>query len=235
MRASLPLLLLPLALVARDVRFLRIEAPDDAPSRIFVVRGESVTESDLPRLSVSRARCVVGADACRLRLALERPTKDRPLPADAPLVDIPAGAADVLVILIPREGAGPLSVQALPVEAPNDTARPGAMVWLNLFPRTLLVRLGGPVVQVPPGQGRLVLPGVKPGEAYPVHIDIASERPGDEPDPLVRATWVRGQVGRHYQFVLPDTERLSPRIVSVPDIDAPPQPEAKGKGIGEKR
>ena len=232
MRPLLPLLFLPLALAARDIRFLRIEAPEDGPSRFFVVQGESITESDLPRLAVSRKRCAVSADAVQLRLALERPTKDKPLPADAPAVDLPAGTEDLLVILLPKEGKGPFSVQAQSVAAPNDAARAGGMVWLNLFPRTLLVRLGGPVVQVPPGQGRMVVPGVKPGDSYPVYIDMAPPKADEEPDPLVRATWVRSQTGRHYLFVLPDEARITPRIVAVPDVEAPPVDPSLALGPG---
>ena len=146
---------------------------------------------------------------------------------------MPAGTDDLLVILIPKEGTGPLSVQALPVAAPKDAARAGALVWLNLFPRPLLVKLGGSQVQVPPGQGRMIIPGVKPGDPYPVYIDLAPAKAGEEPEPIVCATWVRSTSGRHYLFVLPDSERVTPRIVSVPDIDAPAPKDAELAPLGK--
>ncbi len=224
------LLLLPLALAARDVRLLRIEAPEDAPSRVFVVRGEVAFEMDVPRLSPSRARLRVGAEAARLRLALERPTRERPLPADAPSIDLPAGEDDLLVVLFPREGAGALAVQGLPVALTRDPARAGAFLWMNLSDRTLLVRFGPALTAVPPGQGRLAVPPVAPGGAFPVLIDLAARQPADEPQPMVRATWTRHDSGRQLMFVLPDAERVVPRIVSVPDVEppaAPPGPEGR--------
>lgn len=236
MRALLLALLLAAPTSARDVRLLRIEAPEDAPARVFAVRGESASEIDTPRLSPSRRRLAVGPEAARYHLALERPTRDKPLPADAPAIDLPAGEEDLLVILFPREGAGPLAVRGLPVAIPRDPARAGALLWLNLTPRVLLVNLGAGPSQVPPGQGRLLVPPVATGKPHPVLIDLAAAKPGEEPQPMVRATWIRRELGRQYLFVLPDAERESPRIVSVPDLDeGPPSPKVPSPPRPEPR
>ncbi len=224
MRVLIPLILLLPSLAARDVRLLRIEAPEDAPSLVFAVRGESVAEIDTPRLSPSRRRLAVGAETVRLYLAWERPTKEKPLPADAPAIDLPAGEEDLLVILYPRAGAGPLAVQGLPVAIPRDPARAGALLWLNLTSRVVSVNLGSGPTLVPSGQGRLVVPPAAPGKPYPVLIDLGPAKPGEEPQPMVRATWIRRDAGRQFLFVLPDAERDSPRIVSVPDLDDGPPP-----------
>lgn len=235
MRAASFLLLLAAPLAARDVRLLRIEAPEDAPALVFAVRGETAFEIDTPRLSPSRRRLQVGAEAARLHLALERPTRERPLPADAPAVDLPPGEEDLLVILFPREGSGPLAVQGLPVAVPSGPGRAGALLWLNLSPRVVLVNLGSGATPVPPGQGRLILPPVPPGKPHPVLIDLGPARAGEESQPMVRATWLRRDAGRQFLFVLPDAERDVPRIVSVPDLDepapaAPPPPKAPATG-----
>jgi len=224
---SLVLLLLPLVLAARDARLLRIDAPEGAPSRLFVVRGESAVAMDLPRLLPSTSRLQVGPEAARLHLALEKPTRERPLPADAPVVDLPAGADDLLVVLFPREGSGSLPVQALPVALPHGPARTGGFLWMNLSDRTLLVRFGAALTRIPPSEGRLAMPPVAPGATFPVHVDLAPRREGEEPQPMVRATWMRHESGRQLMFVLPDAEREVPRVVSIPDV-APPPPEPAG-------
>lgn len=233
MRPLLLLLLSACPVLAREVRLLRIEAPEDAPALVHVVRGETATEIDTPRLSPSRRRLQAGPEAARYHLAVEKPTRERPLPAEAPFFDLPAGQDDLLVVLYPREGAGPLAVSGFPVAVPRDPARAGTLVWLNLSSRELRVNLGAGVVRVPVGQGRLVLPPAAPGKPYPVHIDLAAAKVDEEPQPMVRATWVRRDAGRQFLFVLPDVERDVPRIVSVPDLDdpppAPPAPKPDGR------
>lgn len=76
---------------ARSLRLLYVQAPDDAPASVFLVVGKEIKEVDLPRLSISTKRLALPAGIVRVYAATKAPTKDEPLPADAPFVDIPDG------------------------------------------------------------------------------------------------------------------------------------------------
>lgn len=223
MRGLLLLCLLPVLAPARELRLLRLEGPEDLPSRLFVI-GEGVeAQLDLPLLTASERRATLGSEARLLYLAKDKPSPRQPLPADAPSVRIPAGTDDLLLVLL--QGPGALGLRASPVALPDARASAGALVWFNLQPRGLTVRLGAaaPVV-VPPGSSRILLPPVPPGSSFPASLDLAAAEAGADPQPFVRTTWVRARHGRHLYFVVADPDRIVPRIISVPDVGEPEPP-----------
>jgi len=233
MRRALLLSLMPILALAREVRLLRLEGPDDVPGRLYVV-GEGVeSDLDLPLLSTSTRRLMLGNGACVLHLAKDKPTPKHPLPADAPMVQIPAGEDDLLLVLL--AGPGSLGIRAAPVALPNASTAAGALLWFNLQPRTLYVGLGNATpVAVPSGTSRVTVPPVAPDAIYAARLDLAPLERGQDPQPFLRATWVRAKYGRHISFVLTDPDRIAPRIITVPDIEAPPEP-VNGKGAGSKK
>ena len=63
MRGLLLLCLLPVLAPARELRLLRLEGPEDLPSRLFVI-GEGVeAQLDLPLLTASERRATLGSEA----------------------------------------------------------------------------------------------------------------------------------------------------------------------------
>lgn len=229
MRCALLLSLLPLLALAREVRLLRLEGPNNLPNRLFVIGTGVESELDLPLLSTSTRRVSIGKEACTLYLAKDKPTPKQPLPADAPVVQIPAGEDDLLLLLL--TGSGSLGISATPVALPDARGAGGALLWFNLQPRTLYVRLGNAApVAVPSGACRVTLPPVAPDVAYPARLDLDPVERGQDIQPFVRTTWVRAKYGRHLSFVVVDPDRIVPRIISVPDIEAPPEPTVLAPG-----
>ncbi len=234
MIARFALLLLPLLAVARDVRLLRLEGPENPPPRLFLLGTEAEGELDLPLLSPSTRRLTIGEGALELRLLKAKPAPREPLPADAPLVRIPAGKDDLLLILL--SGPGSLGFRAEVVSVPPTAGAEGALLWFNLQPRPLHVRLGEAAVTViPPGASRATLPPVAPGAPFAARLDLGSGPEGSEVRPFLRATWVRAPRGRLLSFVVADPDRAAPRILSVPDSDepapvAPPPPKFPATG-----
>lgn len=220
------ILLLALALAqpasARSVRLLYVEAPESAPAALFVVVGKEVSRVDLPRLAISSGKAEVPDSAVRLRLAERAPSREYPLPADAPAVDLPPGSGDVLLVLLPSGQPGSLGLRAQPVDFSPARLPDGGVLWLNLSSRVLDARLGSAGARVPPGQVRPMVPGAAPGAAYPVLVDLAPSEPGVEPTPLVRSTWLRDPGRRQLLFVLDDPGRAVPRVVAVPHRPPPP-------------
>ena len=134
----------------RSLRLLYLQAPEDAPAYVFLVVGKGGKEIDLPRLSISTNRLALPAGVIRVYVATKAPSKDNPLPPDAPFTDIPAGMNDPLVVLLPTGGAGPLAFRMLPVEFARTKAPEGAIVWLNLSTRAITSQLGSSRAVVAP-------------------------------------------------------------------------------------
>lgn len=234
MRHALLLALMPVLALAREVRLLRLEGPDTLPGRLFVIGPGVESELDVLMLSPSTRRASIGKEACVLHLAKDKPTPKQPLPADAPAVQIPAGEGDLLVLLL--SGPGSLGIRALPVTLPDARGAAGALLWFNLQPRTLHVGLGNAQpVAVRTGTCGVTLPPVPPDAPYAARLDLDPVDAGQDIQPFVRATWVRARYGRHLSFVLTDPDRLVPRIISVPDIDAPPEPVIPAPGAATKK
>lgn len=227
-----PLLLLCLlagvSLGARSARLLYVEAAEDAPSALHLVVGKDVARLDLPRLAISSGKAELPPGATRVYLAERAPSRKEPLPADAPYVDLPAGVQDVLLVLMPDGRPGPLGFKVQAIDFSPARLPEGSVLWMNLSRRTLEARLGAAQARLGPGQSRVVVPGVPPGATYPVLVDLAPVEAGDEPQPLLRATWLREASRRQLLFVLEDPDRAVPRVVAVPHR-LPPPPEPAGK------
>jgi hypothetical protein len=202
---------------ARSLRLLYVQAPDDAPASLFLVAGKEIKEVDLPRLSISTKRLALTTGTVRVYAASKAPTKDEPLPANAPFVDIPDGMNDPLVVLLPTGEAGPLAFRMLPVEFSRTKAPEGAVLWFNLSGRTLYSKLGTAQAIVAPRQTAIQLPPGKPGDVYHVLVDVAPEQGEEESVPLMRSSWVKEPGQRHLLFIVPDPDRKVPRIVAVPE------------------
>jgi hypothetical protein len=214
------------SLGARSVRLLYVEAPEDAPAALHLVVGKDVTRLDLPRLAISSGTAQLPSGATRIHLAERAPTRREPLPVDAPHVDIPAGDRDVLLVLMPGGRPGPLGFKAQAIDFSPARLPEGSVLWMNLSRCTLEARLGSSQARVAPGQSRVLVPQVSGGSTYPVFVDLAPAAGEAEPQPLLRATWMRDPGRRQLLFVLDDPDRAVPRIVSVPHRIPPPAAES---------
>ena len=216
---------------ARSLRLLYVQAPDDAPASVFLVVGKEIKEVDLPRLSISTKRLALPAGIVRVYAATKAPTKDEPLPADAPFVDIPDGMNAPLVVLLPTGEAGALAFRMLPVEFSRTKAPEGAVLWFNLSGRTIFSKLGTAQAIVAPRQTAIQLPPGKAGDIYHVLVDVAPEAGETESVPLMRSSWVKEPGQRHLLFIVPDPDRKVPRIVAVPErMEPEPDPLKDAKG-----
>jgi hypothetical protein len=216
---------------ARSVRVLYVDAPEDAPGSLHLVVGKEVSKVDVPRLAISSGQVKVPSSALRLRLAEKPPTREQPLPAEAPAVDLPAGVNDILLVLFPLGKPGPLGFRAQAIDFSPARIPDGGILWLNLTRRGLRARLGSATTVVGPGQVRAMEPGASPGGTYSVLVDLVAAEAGEEPLPLLRATWIRESGRRQLLFVLDDPDRTVPRVVAVPHR-LPPPPEPPGKSTG---
>lgn len=225
----------PEASAPRPLRLVHVQAPEDAPEKVFLVAGKVVKEIDLPRLSVSTSRLDLPPGPVRVFAATKAPTRDNPLPSDAPFVDIPETMAGVLVVLLPNGKGGPLGFQMLPVEFSQQAVPEGAVMWFNLCDRPLYAKLGSAQAAVAPRRSGMVMPSGKIGDRYEVMVDLAPEAGESETVPFLRARWTKEARRRDLLFVVADSDRRFPRIICVPELMEPEPEQPKEPKRGAKK
>ena len=222
----------------RSLRMVYVQAPDDAPEKIVLLVGSDTKasrEMDLPRMSVSTNRWVIPAGLVRVFAATKAPTRDDPLPANAPFVDIPEAMQAPLLVLLPSGGTGPLAFRMLPVDFSDDAAPDSSVVWFNLTERTVFARLGSAQVVVAPRRSGTVVPSGKVGDNYPVMVDLSPDEGEAETVPFLRARWAKDAGRRDLLFVFNDVGRKFPRMVCVPALKEPEAKEPKEKKRDPKK
>lgn len=218
---------------SRSCRLLYVQAPFDAPDKVVLVVGKDSTDVDLPRLCISNARAKLPAGPARVYAATKAPTKEEPLPPNTPFVDIPETMGDALIVLLPTGQPGPLSFIMLPVEFNKTRAPEGAVIWFNLSDRIIYAKLGNAGVTVNPKGTASCMPTVGIDEPYVVYVDASPVPPETETVPVIRGSWVKEARMRNLLFVVPDSSRTVPRILSIPDrLD--PEPDLTPKGANGK-
>lgn len=219
----------------RSLRLLYLQAPEDAPASVFLTVGKGGKEIDLPRLSISTNRMVLPAGVIRVYAAKKAPSKDNPLPPDAPFAEIPSGMNDPLVVLLPTGGTGPLAFRMMPVEFARTKAPEGAVVWLNLSARTITSQLGSSRAVVTPRQAVIQMPSGRTGDVYPVSVVLAPEQGESEGVPLMKSSWVKEPGQRHLLVIVPDDRRNVPRIIDVPESMEPDDELVKASKGGKRK
>ncbi|MEO0040269.1 MAG: hypothetical protein RIS38_1217 [Verrucomicrobiota bacterium] len=225
----------PEASSPRALRLVYVQAPENAPEKVFLVAGKVTKEIDLPRLSVSTSRLDLPAGPVRVFAATQAPTRDNPLPSDAPFVDIPETLGSVLVVLLPNGKSGPLGFQMLPVEFSQKAVPEGAVMWFNLSDRTIFAKHGSSQAAVAPRRSGTVVPSGKSGDSYQVMVDLAPEAGESETVPFLRARWTKEARRRDLLFVVADTDRRFPRIICVPELMEPEPEQPKEPKRGTKK
>jgi hypothetical protein len=219
----------------RSLRLLHVQAPEDSPDRVFLVVGKGGKEIDLPRLSISTQRLALPAGTVRVYAATKAPSKDKPLPPEAPFTDIPSGMNDPLVVLLPTGGTGPLAFRMMPLEFARTRAPEGSVVWLNLSSRAITSQLGSSRVVIAPRQAVIQLPSGRSGEVYHVSVVLAPEHGENEGVPLMKSSWVKEPGQRHLLVVVPDDARKVPRVIDVLERMEPEGEPVKGAKVGARK
>jgi hypothetical protein len=222
----------PDASSSRSLRLVYAQAPEDAPEKIFLVAGSVIKEVSLPRMSLSPQRLDLPAGPVRVFAATKAPTRDNPLPSDAPFADIPETMGNALVVLLPNGSSGPLAFQMLPVEFSRSAVPEGAVMWFNLTERTLFAKLGSAQGVVAPRRSAVVMPSGKTGETYQAMVDLSPEPGETETEPFLRALWQKKAQRSTLMFVVVDPARKYPRLLSIPAVqeDEPESPKDKKRG-----
>ena len=212
---------------SRALRMVYVQAPPDAPSKVYLVIGKETREMDLPLMSISTRSVALPDGALRVYAATKPPTKEEPLPENAPFADIPEGMRTPLLVLLPTGSPGPLAFRMQPVEFSQAVAPPGAVFWFNLTERTVYAKLGTAQAIVAPHRTGVVVPSGNFGDNYTVMVDLSPDPGQTATLPFLRSRWVKESVRRDLLFVVNDPNRKYPQVIGVADVDVSGQEQPK--------
>lgn len=214
---------------SRSLRTIYVQAPQDAPAKVYLVFGQEIQEVDLHLMSISEGSVSLPEGPLRVYAALKPPTKEEPLPDDAPFADIPEGMKTPLLVLVPNGSPGPLAFRMMPVEFSLAAAPPGAVLWFNLSDRTVYAKLGTVQAIVPPHRTGFMVPSGRFGEDYPVMVDLSPGRDETETLPFLRSRWIKDSLRRDLFFIVNDPDRSYPQALCAQDVLRPEPEQPKDK------
>lgn len=225
MRIFLLFLLLPGWLLAspaaeRTCRILFLDAPDEAPEKLFLFDGVQSQQVDLPRMNLSRIY-KLPPGATQLCLLASPVTDPAAVPAGAPRVDIPESADGIYLILAhdPANPVAPVRMQV--VDASSARLRSGQMRWFNLTPHAIGGIVGSEKLSMA-SRSQVTLQAPANGNAD-YDVRLAYRISGEEQyRPICETKWRHDPRSRFIVFVIGDHANCSPRVMAFPDYRAAP-------------
>lgn len=209
---------------ARTIRAIYFQRPANAPDKVYLYSGEKSIELELPGMNLSPRQKIPKGDL-QLRCLLSPLLEGQPLPENAPVVRVPEGWSEVILLCVPNPDKSGFPVRFFPLNASLSKFGPGELLCFNRTKATLGGQIGIRKLRVAPGKSVLLgAPSRELGD-YRVMIDYLPPG-GKRALPLMRTTWRHEPTVRHLLFVVDDPVRKVPRIWSVPDRIPPQEPPA---------
>jgi hypothetical protein len=210
----------------RTVRFLFLNAPQNAPYKVHLHDGLTSQEVELPRMNLSPIYDVPSGPL-KLRL-LAAPVEDPKLvPPEAPGILIPETIGDAYLLCFSDPANPVLPVQIKVVDAGKGNFRDGQMMWFNLTPYAIGGKLGDKRLILKP-HGRELVDAPDLGEEGCYSAVISFMITGDNRvHPICETRWMHDMSCRHLVFVFIEPDRRLPRITGFSDFRPPPPPNPK--------
>lgn len=213
------ILLTPLILGAREVRLIYYKGPSEAPREAFLygASGQFV-QVRLPRSNASDAYELPDNGENFILLPEELPPTqlppEVPLPAGAPIVNIPLDWSLTLLLVIEDKSNPIFPVKVQPINASDSVFGPGQTYWINLTDIFVGGTVGDTRMVIKPRSMVITEPPREDRGDYKVVID--SVTPGENKRRwLVRQTWRHSPEARQLVFIHP---LEPPRIASLYSI-----------------
>ncbi len=135
----------------RSCRIVFPERANNSPKSAYLFDGNKSIPVTLPSMNLSE---VIELPAGDLTIAMTSREINDPklLPADAPLLEIPAAMADLYIILTPDPKSPEFPFKMSALNAGGDALKPGHALWVNLTGHRIAVELADLKISMDPMQ-----------------------------------------------------------------------------------
>jgi hypothetical protein len=205
----------------RTCRIIFLEAPGDAPEKIFLSDGVSIREVELPQMNLSEVYALAEGDIT-LRMFSQKITDLAAVPVAAPSVTIAAAVKDIylLVSTDPTNKIAPVKMSVINANA--DSFKKGQMLWFNLTKNQVGGRVGERDLAMAANSKTILDAPSKTKGDY--NVNLTFRIPGDERlFPLCETKWQFDDRTRNIYFIVPVAGSRSPRILGFPDYREEPK------------
>lgn len=197
----------------RSARAVFFKRPAEFAESVVLVHDGGSIPISLPAMNLSEP-VVLPVDQLVLAVLPQPPAPGKPIPPGAPLVKIPAGWSQVLLLFFHDPTNKVFPVRVLPFDGSTGSFKPGEMLCLNLSNAVVGGTLGEAKFRISPGKTAVLKPSIHVEGDYPVAVDCLLK--GETiPRPLCRTTWRHDQKSRQILFIINAEDRPVPRIWSV--------------------
>ncbi|MBK1825459.1 hypothetical protein [Haloferula rosea] len=197
-------------------RILFLNAPTDAPEKLFLFDGKVSQEVQLPRMNFSPVYRLAAGD---LTLVMSEKSYMAPEEVDpkAPRVKVPAAVKDfyLLVASDPKNTVAPVSLKVVPID--SSTFKRGEMMWFNLTGNSVGGKVGRQDLAMKANSRTLLKAPAVGNEDY--HVNLAYRIPGKKHlYPLCETKWVHDPNSRMVVFVMTQNGSRTPRVMGFADF-----------------
>ncbi|MCU0796559.1 MAG: hypothetical protein MUF31_11550 [Akkermansiaceae bacterium] len=206
---------------ARTCRILFLNAPEDAPERMYLFDGLKSQEVDLARMSFSPVYRVAKEAKALALVESEVETIGQgtapTVPKDAPVANLADEVSDFYLIVTHDASEGRAQLKMQVIRADGADFKRGSMLWYNLTENKVGGQVGKRKLLIQ-GHSREVVEAPAEGmEDY--HVSLYFQAPDSEvAEPLCETNWSHDPRSRTVYFVIQPTGSMIPRVLGFPDF-----------------
>lgn len=197
-------------------RALFLDAPRNAPKKIFIFDGTTSQEIELPGANFSPVYELPAGDRTVVFTTTPYSTPEEVDPA-APVFKVPAATTDFYLLISsdPKNSVAP--VQGLVVPVDKARFKNGEMMWFNLTPNAVGGTVGSQNIALRPQSQKLIEAPVKDKGYFDVELKF--QLPNDkEVYPLCETKWIHDPRARMVVFVTNEGGRRTPLVRGFADL-----------------
>jgi hypothetical protein len=139
----------------RICRLVFVDRPEDGSKSLHLFDGKKSQEVELPSMNLSPVY-KLASGAIQLRLLAAKAEDPKLVPADAPMVEIPADHTDFVLLVFSDPGNKIAPVKLEVVNLDGKTFKVGQTLWFNKTDKTIQGSLGDQALSLEPESSRII-------------------------------------------------------------------------------
>lgn len=202
-------------LAAREVRTIYLPGAGAPQAKAYLLAAETTLEVELPQRNLSPGIKLPNGDLTLVALP-SPPVEGGEIPRGAPQCTIPESWQRCILIFLGDPNNPVFPVRIIPVNASEMHFPTGSTRIYNLSETTLLGQFGNERIHLEPGKSKSFGAPIQGFGSYPMGIDCI---PHGETSPraVCRSVWQHDPDSRQILFVIPQEDRIIPRVWGVLD------------------